>query len=130
VTGGFNPTGSIVFNLYGPNDLTCSNAAIYSQTVGLTAGSATTTPGFTTLAAGTYEWTASYAGDTNNNAASSGCGAEAVTISKNSPTLPPTNSISGGSSGPSDNAWLLVIALGLFLAAVVMMTPTRFRRRR
>ena len=91
VSGGSSPTGTITFSLYGPNDTSCDTTAIYTQTVALTGNSATTTPGFTTVAAGTYEWTASYAGDANNNAASSACGAEAVVVtapgSKASPTL-------------------------------------------
>ena len=108
VTGGSSPTGSIVFNLYGPNDLTCANAAIHTQTVALTAGSATTTPGFTTTAAGTYEWTASYAGDANNNAASSACGAEAVVITNPSiaiTKLPATQTIASGGTA----TWTIVV---------------------
>jgi uncharacterized repeat protein (TIGR01451 family) len=46
------------------------------------------------------------------------------------PTQPPTNGIFGGSSGPSDSAWLLVIALGLFLAGLVTLSPARLRRKR
>lgn len=85
VTGGFNPTGTVTFNLYGPDDAGCTTS-IFSETVGLDAGgSASTTTGFTTVAAGTYEWTADYSGDGNNNSASSGCGAETVTIGKNQP---------------------------------------------
>ena len=86
VTGGTNPTGSVTFNLWGPDDVDCDGTAVYTQTVGLTAGSATTTPGYTTLAAGTYAWTASYSGDSNNNTASSGCTEEEVVIGKNSPS--------------------------------------------
>jgi len=86
VTGGSSPTGSIVFNLYGPDDVGCAGTAVYNQTVALSGGSATTTPGYTTLAAGKYAWTASYAGDGNNEGASSGCTAEEVTIGKNAPS--------------------------------------------
>ncbi|MGD0409592.1 MAG: hypothetical protein ABSB34_11460, partial [Candidatus Limnocylindrales bacterium] len=85
VTGGYIPTGSITFRLYGPNNTTCAGTPIYAQTVGLSGTSAATSPGFHTAAVGTYEWTAYYSGDTNNNPASSGCGAEAVVI-----TVPPT----------------------------------------
>jgi uncharacterized repeat protein (TIGR01451 family) len=46
------------------------------------------------------------------------------------PTQPPTNGVFGESSGPSDSAWLLVLALGLFLAGVVTLSPARVRRRR
>jgi len=83
VTGGTNPTGTVTFNLWGPDDVDCDGTAVYTQTVDLTAGSATTSPGYTTLAAGTYAWTASYSGDSNNNTASSGCTEEEVVIGKN-----------------------------------------------
>ena len=42
--------------------------------------SATTSPGYTTIAGGLYAWTADYSGDNNNLPASSGCTAEEVTI--------------------------------------------------
>ena len=89
MSGGSNPTGTITFSLYGPNDTSCDTTAIYTQTVALSGTTATTLPGFPTVAAGTYRWgTASYAGDANNNAASSGCGAEAVVIT--TPNVPST----------------------------------------
>jgi hypothetical protein len=94
-TGAYSPTGSITFKLYGPNDLTCDGAAIYTQVVALSGNSASTSPGFTTLAAGTYEWTASYPGDTYNNKAASTCGNEAVVITKSGPTLPTTPGAGG-----------------------------------
>src|SRR2546426_12617206 len=43
-------------------------------------GDYTTSPGFTTLVAGTYHWTASFTGDGNNKSASSACADEAVVI--------------------------------------------------
>ena len=82
VTGGSSPTGSITFNLYAPTDTTCASTALYNQVVALTGASATTSPGFTTLVAGIYRWTASYPGDANNNSASSGCQAEQVTVTQ------------------------------------------------
>ena len=41
------------------------------------------------------------------------------------PTEPPTTTFGGGTSGPSDGSWLLVLALGIFLASVVILTPAR-----
>ena len=76
-------------------------------------GAYTTPTGFTPSQAGSYWWTASYSGDTNNTPTFLGCGAESVTISKASPaisTLPSpggpvgttrvtdTASLAGGSS--------------------------------
>lgn len=47
------------------------------------------------------------------------------------PTEPNTSSIGGNStSGPADGAWLLVVALGVLLASVVVMTPARAKSRR
>jgi hypothetical protein len=47
----------------------------------------------------------------------------------NNPTQPPTDSLLG-SSGPTDTAWLLVVALGVLLASVVVLTPARAKNRR
>ena len=99
MTGGSNPTGSIVFDLYGPDDVGCAETAVYTQTVPPSGNSATTSPGYTTTAAGKYAWTANYAGDANNDAASSGCTDEEVTIPKAAPTLPTTPSETSGSIG-------------------------------
>src|ERR1035437_424362 len=85
--GAMFPTGTVDFNLYGPSSTPVCSTPIYSQTVAVSDASATPSPGFTTLAAGSYYWTASYSGDDNNRSASSGCGDETVVIAKASPTL-------------------------------------------
>lgn len=47
------------------------------------------------------------------------------------PSEPNTATIGGnGTSGPADGAWLLVVALGVLLASVVVMTPARAKNRR
>ena len=46
------------------------------------------------------------------------------------PTEPPTTTFGGGVSGPSDGSWLLVLALGIFLASVVILTPAGAKSRR
>ena len=53
-----------------------------------------------TTAAGTYEWVATYNGDTNNAAVSSVCGTEPVTVGKAAPTVSTTPS-AGGPVGTS-----------------------------
>ena len=108
LTGANSPTGSIVFNLYGPGT-SCDTTPIYTQTVSLSGNSAATSPGFTTLAAGTYEWTASYAGDANNNAANSGCGEEAVVITTpgkvpTTPTPTPTGTTEAATGTPAPSS--------------------------
>ena len=47
------------------------------------------------------------------------------------PSEPNTATIGGnGTSGPADGAWLLVVALGVLLASVVVMTPARAKSQR
>ena len=85
LTGSSGATGSIEFKLYATAD--CSGPPVDDETVTVTGdGSYATTTGYTAAATGTYQWTASYSGDTGNNPAASGCGAEQVVISS-SPSL-------------------------------------------
>ena len=47
------------------------------------------------------------------------------------PSEPNTATIGGnGTSGPADGAWLLVVALGVLLASIVVLTPARAKSRR
>ena len=88
ITGGNGPTGSVTFNLYPPSDSTCQGTPLYTESnVPLSNGSAATQNGPAAATAGTYHWTATYNGDGNNNAVTSGCADEAVTIAKATPTL-------------------------------------------
>jgi len=45
---------------------------------------------------------------------------------------PPTDTAFGptGTSGPADSAWLLIVALGALLGGLVVLNPSRVRRRR
>ncbi len=80
LSGGFNPTGSITFNLYGPGDASCTSS-LFTNTVPVSGnGTYNTSSGFLSNAAGTWNWTASYSGDSNNKSATSGCGQEQVTL--------------------------------------------------
>jgi hypothetical protein len=80
LSGGYNPTGTITFNLYPTQD--CSGPPVNTETATVNGdGSYSTPTGYTPTATGTYQWTASYSGDGNNNAVASLCGNEPVTIS-------------------------------------------------
>jgi hypothetical protein len=47
------------------------------------------------------------------------------------PSEPSTDTFGGnGTSGPADGAWLLVVALGVLLASIVVLTPARAKSRR
>ncbi len=78
LTGGNAPTGSVTFKLYDPDQTTCTGTPRYTYTD--SSAPYATTPGFTTDKAGTWRWVAEYAGDANNNAVTSGCNDEEVSI--------------------------------------------------
>ena len=87
VSGGYTPTGTVTFNLYSPTQACGVGTPAYSQIVPVAAdGTAVTTHTSPATAAGTWSWTAAYAGDANNNAASSGCGVETVKVTAPVPT--------------------------------------------
>ena len=90
LSGGDNPGGAVTFQLFGPDDPSCTGSVVQTFTsMPVTNGTATTTPAFTTTKSGVYHWVAAYGGDTNNHAANATCG-EAVTV-----TAPATGNGSG-----------------------------------
>jgi hypothetical protein len=92
LSGGQGPTGTITFKLYGPNESDCSGARAFTDVVSVSGGDAYASAHFTPTEAGTYRWTASYSGDSNNVAAATACdeGGGSVTVSKPSPGAPTT----------------------------------------
>jgi hypothetical protein len=80
LSGGFRPTGSIVFTLSAPGDTTCSNP-IFSRTVPVSGnGSYSSGAVGQVTTPGTYRWEVAYLGDVNNAAALSPCGAEQTDV--------------------------------------------------
>ena len=73
LAGGFNPTGTITFNLYGPDDASCGAAVSSPGPSGQRQRRLQLRPDFTPTQAGTYRWIANYSGDANNNATANGC---------------------------------------------------------
>ena len=104
LSGGVSPTGTITFNVYGPDDATCSGTAtlVSTETVDSGNGNYTSDP-FTPTAVGTYRWIASYGGDANNAAVSGACNDanETVVVSLNQPSLSTTPNVL-----PNDSATL------------------------
>jgi len=82
LSGGFNPTGTITFRLYGPGDVTCAGPPLFSNTVPVAGNGSYNSANFTTTQPGTYRWIAFYSGDANNSPASGSCGdpAEIVVV--------------------------------------------------
>jgi LPXTG-site transpeptidase (sortase) family protein len=72
ITGGYNPTGSVTFSLYSDN--TCTTTVPGMSGSGTISGnSASWSTSWTPSLSGNYYWRASYPGDTNNNAFTTGC---------------------------------------------------------
>ena len=70
------PAGTITFQLFGPNDNTCSGAPIFTSTVPVNGNGNYISASFTPTTPGAYNWVVTYSGDVDHNAAvSSACGA-------------------------------------------------------
>ena len=90
LSGGVNPTGTITFTVFGPNDATCTKAPAFTSIVAVTSGNGTYPSGpFVTTAAGTYRFVAAYSGDANNVAVTTLCNDpnESVVVGPASPAL-------------------------------------------
>ena len=90
LSGGFNPTGTITFTLYGPNDATCAGAAIFTSAGVPVSGNGNYSSGnFTPTLPGTYRWIASYSGDGNNTPLATPCNDanESVLVGQAGPTM-------------------------------------------
>ncbi|MDQ1442176.1 MAG: hypothetical protein QOG97_2404 [Acidimicrobiaceae bacterium] len=95
LSGGFNPTGTITFKVFGPSNPTCTGTGAFTSAPVTVAGNGTYASGpFTPSAAGSYNWVAAYTGDANNATVTSACGAanETSTVSKANPTIVTTAS--------------------------------------
>jgi uncharacterized repeat protein (TIGR01451 family) len=108
LAGGHAPTGSITFDLYGPDNATCTGDAVFSATVAVNGNGNYESGNFTPTAAGTYRWIANYSGDANNTATANGCNEanESVIVNKTTPSIA-TSLVSGDATGAN-----ISIALG------------------
>jgi subtilisin family serine protease len=72
--GGTSPTGTISFQLYASSDEECSKPIGEALSVSVTKGNgAYESPDITESTPGSYQWVASYSGDTNNAPAKGAC---------------------------------------------------------
>ncbi|HET8862299.1 MAG TPA: Ig-like domain-containing protein, partial [Solirubrobacterales bacterium] len=87
VTGGFSPTGEVIFRIFGPADTACLTP-LATDAVPLQDGSASSAD-FLPQQAGEFRWTATYEGDENNEPAGLPCGSanQASAVGKASPSL-------------------------------------------
>ncbi|MEO7761552.1 MAG: choice-of-anchor D domain-containing protein [Casimicrobiaceae bacterium] len=94
LSGGFSPTGTINFTLYGPNDGTCSGPpAFTSAPVNVNGNGTYQSTAFTGAGVGTYTWIAMYSGDANNLGSTTACGdqLETIRVAPLIPTLSPVS---------------------------------------
>ena len=110
LSGGVNPTGTITFDLFGPNNATCTGVPIFTSTVTVTGNGNYPSGPFTPTAPGTYRFEASYSGDANNAAiALTACTAagESVVVTQAVPAIVTTASAPVAAGGTiSDTATL------------------------
>jgi hypothetical protein len=77
VSGGYNPTGTVTFNLY--NNSAGTGTPLFTDTETLASGTATSAS-YTTTATGTDYWVATYNGDSDNDSVTSGPADEPVEV--------------------------------------------------
>src|SRR5438270_851474 len=97
-----DPTGSVPFTLYGPDDCT-TVATSGTGTIATDANGthATADVPWTPGAPGTYHWVGTYLGNTNNNGFTSTCGDpnEQISVAKIDPTITTQASPTTGTAG-------------------------------
>ena len=119
LSGGASPTGTITFNLYGPNNATCAGTAIFTSTATVTGNGNYGSGSFTPTATGTYRWIANYSGDPNNLPVTNTCNAlnenAVVTV-----VPPPATAV------PTLSEWGMII----FMVLVGLMSIYYLRRQK
>ncbi|MGH9125085.1 MAG: hypothetical protein ACRDZ8_10225, partial [Acidimicrobiales bacterium] len=89
LSGATNPTGTITFSLYGPDDVECASTPVFTAMVPVGGNGDYSSGSFTPQAPGTYQFVARYSGDTDNSPSSSNCAdpAESVGVSPAHPAI-------------------------------------------
>ena len=73
IAGGFNPTGSVTFTVFGPDNTTCTGTPVFTSVKPVTGNGNYVSDSFTPTLPGTYRFVASYSGDTNNAGVTTAC---------------------------------------------------------
>jgi hypothetical protein len=135
---GYNPTGSITFNVFFSN-ASCTGIPLFTSTALVNKNGNYPSQLFTPQAAGTYQWETSYTGDLNNLLAETQCGhpSEIMMVQSATPTPQPQppppcqcNPSGGSSSLGSPIFWLAVGGIaGLVIVAVATISRKRTTRK-
>jgi hypothetical protein len=103
LSGGFSPTGQLVFRAYGPDDESCGGAPAYEETVAVGDNGPYEPAGFAP-GPGVYRWTVQYKGDGNNATAGLGCNASGQASAVGTIDVTLTASATGGTVGETVTA--------------------------
>ena len=136
-SGPSGATGTVTFMLYGPDNMMCGGAPVFTSSKGVSGNATYPSDSFRPTAPGTYQWTVRYSGDANNNGASTMCSdpANAVTVSGSvagtSVTAPtsirPYEQMTvtwGNIASPTSGDWLALYAAGASDGNVVLWRYT------
>ncbi|HEY5197816.1 MAG TPA: hypothetical protein VIJ51_12405, partial [Solirubrobacteraceae bacterium] len=97
LTGGTSPTGTMTFQIFGPNDATCSAAPAFTTSVPVSGNGTYSSTAFAAPSPGTYRFVASYSGDSGNAAVPGVCNAPNELVSVPAPQIAVTKSASPAS---------------------------------
>lgn len=104
LSGGTNPTGTISFDVFGPDDPTCTGTPAFTSMQAVAGDGDYTSDPVTPTADGTWRFVASYSGDANNPAVATSCAdpTESVAVGGTPPTTttaPGTTTTTTGTGG-------------------------------
>jgi hypothetical protein len=89
ITQAAQPTGTLDFQLFGPDDANCSSAPVFTSSVPFDDGDRYVSAPYVPGVPGTYRWTASYVGDQNNEPVSEPCNAVGESVEVLATLAPP-----------------------------------------
>jgi hypothetical protein len=129
LTAGSGATGTITISMFsGSTSTACSGTAIASATASpATHGSGGYTATFSSLAAGSYEFQASYAGDSANLSSQSTCGSEPLMVTGGGELAASTTTPTTGAELASNG---LAGAIAMFFGGLLLIVGRRVRRAR
>ncbi len=120
---GANPTGTLVFKIYGPGNPSCAGTPVFTSDTAVAGNGSYPSAPFTATVGGRYQWALTYGGDGNNEPVSTACSDAAgavnlmagVTLTAGPAIVLPAGSVTATWSGiasPSPTDWVGLYLLG------------------